>query len=159
MLLNSRRWKAMNTATLSLALLLAFGASSAFATDKAASTKTEPEVRYDAATVVDVKATVVSIREVAKTEPLDGVYLTLKTEAGALKTEILEVYVGPVDFVKTFGITFAKGDQIQVLGSRVKVDGVDLILAREVTRKETTLILRDKNGEPFWNHWTRPTRG
>ena len=53
----------------------------------------------------------------------------------------------------------AKGDQIQVIGSRVKADGADLVLAREVTRRETTLILRDKNGEPFWNHWTRPTRG
>lgn len=146
----------MNKAALSLAFLLAFGASTALATDKAASVK-EPEVRYDAATVVDVKATVVSIREVAKTEPLDGVYLTVKTEAA--KSESLEIYVGPVDFVKTFGIAFAKGDQIQVIGSRVKVDGADLVLAREVTRKETTLILRDKNGEPFWNHWTRPTRG
>jgi hypothetical protein len=148
----------MNEAALSLAFLLAFGASTAFATDKAANVK-EPEARYDAATVVEVKATVVSMREVAKTEPLDGVYLTVKTETGALKTDILEIYVGPADFVKTFGITFAKGDQIQVLGSRVKVDGADLVLAREVTRRETTLILRDKNGEPFWNHWTRPTRG
>ena len=148
----------MNKARLSLAFLLAFGASAAFATDKAASVK-EPEVRYDAATVVDVKVTVVSIREVAKTEPLDGLYLTVKTEAGTFKTETLEVYVGPADFVKTFGIAFAKGDQIQVIGSRVKVDGADLVLAREVTRRETTLILRDKNGEPFWNHWTRPTRG
>jgi hypothetical protein len=159
LLLNSRRQKAMIKTTF-LLVLLALGASAAAtAPDKARDIKTEPEARYEAATVLDVKATVISVREVAKSEPLDGVYLTVKTETGAFKTDILEVYVGPVDFVKAFGITFAKGDQIQVIGSNVKVDGAALILAREVTRKETTLILRDKNGEPFWNHWTRPTRG
>ena len=145
----------MNTATLSLAFLLSFGASSAFATDKAPNIKTEPEVRYDVATVTDVKATVVSIREVSKTEPLDGLYLTVKSD----KNETFDVYVGPSEFVKTFGVTFAKGDEIEVIGSKLKVDGTTLILAREVTRKDTTLILRDKNGEPFWVHWTRPTRG
>jgi hypothetical protein len=154
--LSGRRWKAMNKAALSLVFLLAFGASSAFATDKAAKDpKTEPEVRYDVATVVDVKATVVSVREVSKTEPLDGLYLTVKSD----KNETFDVYVGPSEFVKSFGVTFAKGDEIEVIGSKLKVDGTTLILAREVTRKETTLILREKNGEPFWVHWTRPTRG
>jgi hypothetical protein len=135
-------------AAVSIVFLLAFGAS-------AKDPKTEPEVRYDVATVTDVKATVVSIREVSKTEPLDGLYLTVKSD----KNETIDVYVGPSEFVKTFGVTFAKGDEIEVIGSKLKVDGAALILAREVTRKETTLILRDKNGEPFWVHWTRPTRG
>ena len=35
-------------------------------------------------------------------------------------------------------------------------DGVDIVLAREVSRQQTTIILRGKNGEPFWKLWSRP---
>ena len=147
----------MNIGTLLLAFLLAFGASSVSTIDKAAKdAKTDPEVRYDVGTVVDVKATVTDIREVPKTDPMDGLYLTVKMETGTLKIETCDVYVGPVDFVKVFDITFVKGDKINVIGSKVKLNGVDLILAREVSRQETTLILRDHNGGPFWKHWVKP---
>lgn len=150
----------MNIATLLLTFLLAFGASSVSIIDKAAKDpKTDPEVRYDMGTVVDVKVTVTDIREVPKTEPLDGLYLTVKMEPGTLKIETFDVYVGPSDFVKIFDITFVKGDKISVIGSKVKSNGVDLILAREVSRHETTLILRDHNGGPFWKHWVKPPLG
>jgi hypothetical protein len=141
----------MNTGTISLALFLAFGTSS-LASDKGKDVKTDAEVRYDTATVVDFKATITGIREVAKTDPLDGLYLTVKAETGTFKIETLDVYVGPADFVKAFEISFAKGDKIQVIGSKVKFDGVDLVLAREVSKQQTTHIMRGKNGEPFWKH-------
>jgi hypothetical protein len=145
----------MTTGTLSLAFFLAFGASSASATDKAAKdVKVDSVGRYDTATVVDFKATVTGIREVPKTDPLDGLYLTVKTDT--LKSETFDVYVGPTDFVKAFEITFAKGDKIQVIGSKVKIDGVDILLAREVSRQQTTVILRGKNGDPFWKTWAKP---
>jgi hypothetical protein len=145
----------MTTGTLSLVFLLAFGASSASATDKAAKdVKVDSVVRYDTATVVDFKATVTGIREVPKTDPLDGLYLTVKTDT--LKSETFDVYVGPTDFVKAFEITFAKGDKIQVIGSKVKIDGVDILLAREVSRQQTTVILRGKNGDPFWKTRAKP---
>ncbi len=145
----------MNIGTLSLAFLLACGASSAAASDKA-DIKLDPLVRYDATTVIEFKATILGFRETAKTAPLDGLYLMVKTDPVGLKAETFEVYVGPTDFVKAFDATFAKGDKIEVIGSKVKLDGVDLILAREVTRKQTTLILRDKTGEPFWKNWAGP---
>ena len=143
----------MNTGTLSLACFLALGAASASASDKAAKdAKTDSEIRYNTATVVDFRATVTAIREVSKTDPLDGLYLTVKTEInGAFKIETFDVYVGPADFVKAFEITFAKGDKIQVIGSKVNVDGVDIVLAREISRQQLTTLLRGKNGEPFWD--------
>ena len=141
----------MNTGIRLFALLLAFGASSASAAKDA---KTDPEPVYDPATVVDVKVTVIGIREAPMTEPLDGLHLTVKTD-----TEAFDIYVGPTDFVKIFGITFAKGDKVQVVGSKVKFDGVDLVLARQVSRRETTFILRDKNGEPFWKHSSKAPQG
>src|SRR6266567_213992 len=141
----------MNIGTLSFACFLALGAASASATDKAKDVKPDSEVRYNTATVVDIKATVTAIREVSKTDPLDGLYLTVKTEInGVLKIETFDVYVGPADFVKAFEITFAKGDKIQVIGSKVSVDEVEIVLAREISRQQTTVIFRGKNGDPFW---------
>ncbi len=103
----------MNTEIRLLALLLAFGASSASAAKDA---KTSLEPVYDPATVVDVKVTVIGIREAPMTEPLNGLHLTVKTD-----TEAFDIYVGPTDFVKIFEITFAKGDKIQVVGSKVSL--------------------------------------
>jgi len=135
---------------------LALGAASVSATDKAKDVKPDSEVRYNTATVVDTTATVTAIREVPKTDPLDGLCLTVKTEiSGVFKIETFDVYVGPADFVKAFEITFAKGDKIQVIGSKVNVDGVEIVLAREISRQQITTILRDKSGEPFWKHWNR----
>ena len=139
----------MNTRIRLLALLLAFGASSATAVKDA---KMSPEPVYDPATVIDVRVTVIGIREAPMTELLEGLHLTVKTDTGTLKTEAFDIYLGPTAFVKIFAITFAKGDKIQVVGSKVKFDGVDLVLAREVSRREITFMLRDKNGEPFWKH-------
>ena len=147
----------MNRGTPSPGLVFAFGAASGSAANKAATEdKTHSEARYDTATVVDFKATVADVREVPKTDPLNGLYLAVKTEATVLKSETFEVYVGPTDFVKGCEITFAKGDKIQVIGSKITLDGVDIVLAREVSRQQTTIILRGKNGEPFWKLWSRP---
>jgi hypothetical protein len=49
---------------------------------------------------------------------------------------------------------FSKGDQIVVTGSKVKQDGADLVLAREVVKGNDTLVLRDDKGNPVWN-WQR----
>ncbi len=109
--------------------------------------KPAAEPRYDTATVIDVPATVEEVREV-KTAPMKGQHLTVKTEK-----ETLDVYLGPAEFVKIFEVNFAKGDQIRVIGSRVKVDGADVVLAREVRKGEVSLLLREANGEPNWKYW------
>ena len=48
------------------------------------------------------------------------------------------------------GVGFKPGDEIQVTGSKVKQDGADLILAREVVKGEDTLTLRFNDGKPAW---------
>jgi hypothetical protein len=52
------------------------------------------------------------------------------------------------------GVGFSKGDEIAVTGSKVKQDGADLVLAREVVKGNDTLVLRDDKGNPVWN-WQR----
>lgn len=74
-----------------------------------------------------------------------GTHLIVKTA-----TETIEVHVGPSNFVTKEGFAFGKGDSIQVLGSKVTIDGKEALISREVTKDGKTLILRDKTGRPLW---------
>jgi hypothetical protein len=113
----------------------------------AAVTKTEPEPRYDPATVVDLMVVVTEVRAAAGENGLDGVRLIVRTEANTN----IDVYLGPSSFLKEFEITFAKGDRIQIIGSKIKLAGSFIVLAREVRKDSTTLYLRGRNGEPYWH--------
>ena len=61
------------------------------------------------------------------------------------------VYVCPKSFQDELGITFSKGDEITVTGSKVKQEASDVILAREVARGTDTLMFRDGKGNPVWD--------
>lgn len=109
-------------------------------------TAAEEEPTYDPDTMIDVLAIVTDSREVARGNPLPGVHLIMKESSATL-----DVHLGPKDFVKQFDITFAKGDEVQVIGSRVKMaDGSHVILAQEVRKGEATIYCRRKKGEPNW---------
>lgn len=116
----------------------------------AASDAKAQEPRYDPATKIDVKATVTDVREVPATDMLPGLHLTVKCDAGTF-----DVYVGPSDFIKAFGGEFAKEDEVHVIGSRVKGENIDIILAREIDKGEVNLILRDEDGSPYWTYWKK----
>jgi hypothetical protein len=125
-------------------------ALSVFAADKAKA----PEPGYDVATVVDVKASVTDVRKVSKGEALEGVHLTVKWES-----QTLNVYVGPAEFVKMFDVSFSKGDEIRVTGSKVEFEGSTLLLASEITIGKVTLLCRDKDGSPLWRYFMKPPVG
>jgi hypothetical protein len=110
--------------------------------------------RYDTATVIDVKATVTDVREVPQDKALNGLHLTAQSGA-----DVFDIYIGPSEFVKVFDIAFAKGDKIQVIGSRVIFEGSTVVLAREATLRNVTFLLRDKQGEPLWKFFLRPPVG
>jgi len=63
----------------------------------------------------------------------------------------IHIYVCPKAFEEEMGISFVKGDQISVTGSKVKQDTLDLILARELVKGTDTLIFRDGKGNVVWN--------
>jgi hypothetical protein len=47
-------------------------------------------------------------------------------------------------------MVLAKGDEIEVVGSKVKFNDADTILAREITRGQDSFVFRDANGKPVW---------
>jgi hypothetical protein len=65
--------------------------------------------------------------------------------------DTIHIYVCPKPFEDEMGIAFTKGDPITVTGSKVKHEGADVILAREVVKGEDTLLFRDAKGTPVWD--------
>jgi hypothetical protein len=63
----------------------------------------------------------------------------------------VHIYVCPKPFQEEMGISFSKGDQIAVTGSKVKQEGSDVILARELVKGQDTVLFRDDKGSPVWD--------
>jgi predicted ABC-type transport system involved in lysophospholipase L1 biosynthesis ATPase subunit len=72
-----------------------------------------------------------------------GLHVILKTE-----TETVEVHACPVRFLKDLEFTVEKGDTLTVVGSQKKAG--EVVVAREITKGQVTLNLRDKKGIPIW---------
>lgn len=101
--------------------------------------------KYDAKTEETLKGTVDDVR-------VNGTDQKTKTATLVLKhgIEAVDVFLGPVSFLDAMEISFSKGDELQVVGSKVKTGEGQEILAREVTKGNDTLILREKGGKPVW---------
>ena len=110
----------------------------------------QQEPRYDGASVVDIDMIVAEVREVAKGNPLPGVHLMARPESARADSEPVDVYVAPVAFLKMMEFTFHARDRLEVKGSKVKMGNVFVILSSEVRRGDSTLYVRDRNGEPVW---------
>jgi hypothetical protein len=103
--------------------------------------------KYDAKNEVTLKGTVDDIKEVPG--PLEGVHLVLKSD-----TETILVHVAPDKFLKEMDTSFNKGDVLEIVGCKVKdADGSDELLARQITKANNELMLRDKKGTPIWVLW------
>src|SRR5260370_23420931 len=61
------------------------------------------------------------------------------------------IYVCPKAFQEQTGINFAKGDEVAVTGSKVKLEALDIILARQLGNGTDTLLFRDDKGNPVWD--------
>ena len=106
---------------------------------------------YNPATVETVAGTVESIDRITPMKGMaSGVHVTLKTEKGTLS-----VHLGPEWYVERLDTKIAKGDSIEVKGSRITYNGKPAIVAAEVKKGDTVLKLRDDNGIPVWAGWRR----
>ena len=72
-------------------------------------------------------------------------YLVLKSGPDAM-----QIFLCPKKFLDDMGVDFKANDEVEVTGSKIKQDGADLTLAREVVKGGDTLTLRFKDGKPAW---------
>ena len=108
------------------------------------------EPRYDTATTIDIMVVVADVKAVADGNPLNGAHLIVRPESARANSDTTDVYLAPDEYLKDMGCHFAKGDRIQVKGSKIKFNGGPAVLAREVRINSTTLYLRDERGVPYW---------
>jgi hypothetical protein len=101
--------------------------------------------KYDTATETTLKGSVEQLKLVPPTGGKPVAYLALKSGEGTV-----QVFLCPKSFLDDMGVSFKAGEEIQLTGSKVKQEGEDLILAREVVKGQDTVTLRFKDGKPAW---------
>jgi hypothetical protein len=101
--------------------------------------------KYDFENETRIKGTVQELKLPSKGGERDAAHLMVKSG-----DSVYDVYLCPASFLNDMGITFGKGDEVSLTGSKVKRNDVELILAREVAHGTDTLVLRDDKGKPVW---------
>lgn len=101
---------------------------------------------YNTATEVTLKGSVEAVDQVKGPQSWDSTHLSLKTDK-----ETIDVHVGPSWFLTQNKTSFAKGDQIEVIGCRVKFGETDALIAREIKKGGETLTFRNAQGFPVWS--------
>jgi len=105
--------------------------------------------KYDPTTETTVKGTVAELKLVPPTGGKPIAYLLTKTGPDKEK-DMVEIFLCPKSFLDEMGIAFKPDEAIEVKGSRVKQNGTELILAREMVKGGETLTFRFQDGKPAW---------
>lgn len=106
---------------------------------------------YDPARVETISGEVVSIDEFSPMSGMSsGIHITLRAEK-----ETIPVHLGPEWFLEKQDAAIAKGDNLEVTGSRVTFNGKPAIIAAEVRKGNESLKLRNSDGVPVWSGWMR----
>ncbi len=63
----------------------------------------------------------------------------------------IHIYVCPQSFEQEMGVSFSKGDEVAVTGSKIKQQDTDVVLVRELVKGTDTLVFRDGKGNPVWD--------
>jgi len=106
-------------------------------------------LKYDRATETTLKVTVAELKLVPPSGGKPVAYLLTKSGSDKDK-DALQIFLCPKSFLDELGVAFKADESIQIIGSKVKQDGADLILAREVVKNGETLTLRFQDGKPAW---------
>ena len=77
---------------------------------------------------------------------MTGMHVTLKTATGTL-----ELALGPSQFMTQKNYSLAKGDRIEAIGAKAKVETREVFIVREIKRGSDTMTFRDAKGFPMWS--------
>lgn len=102
------------------------------------------EAPYDPATEVTLRGTVQEVK------PMNTVVTVTHVMLNADHATV-DVHLGPSSWVAKQSVSFNVGDQIEVIGSRVKYAGADVVVARQIRKSGQTLTLRDTQGISKWS--------
>ena len=118
-------------------LLLTFGVKPRGPTEQGAAL-------YNVATETSIKGVVRGVEDFTcpVSESEIGRHIRLQTDNG-----MLQVHLAPARVMRSQVFSFSPGDQIEVVGSRVRLQGNDTLIAREITRGNESFFVRDRQGQ------------
>jgi hypothetical protein len=100
--------------------------------------------KYDAHTETTIKGTVEEVKLPSKGSEI--AHLMVKSGSG-----IVDVYLCPKSFLEDMGLSFSKGEEVAVTGSKITQNNADMVLARSVEKGNDNVTLRDDKGAPVWS--------
>lgn len=141
---NKKAWRIILLVVATFALI----AGTTYGQRRSGPTNRMPQ--YDTATEVTLKGTITGVETHTGRMGWNGTHLVVNFGA-----ETLTVHVGPSNYLAQQGFSFAPGDQIEVTGSSIKLEGSDVLIAREIKKGDKVLTLRNSQGIPAWsrNRW------
>lgn len=102
---------------------------------------------YDVTTFTQIAGVILKVEQIVPMNRMSsGIHLLVKTAS-----ETISVHLGPQWYIDKQSIKFQAGDKVEVKGSRVVVQETPAIIAREIIKGSSVLILRDENGIPAWS--------
>lgn len=94
------------------------------------------------------------VTQITTTVPLpgmsDGIALLL-----TMKAVSIPVLLGPTWYIEHLDGRIEIGDRIDVIGAKAFAEGLPAVIAAEVRKGESVLVLRDAAGVPVWVGWRR----
>ena len=106
---------------------------------------------YDPKAVETLSGEVIKVDKITPMKGMHyGVHVQLKTEK-----ETLSVQLGPGWYIERLDTKIEKGDKIEVKGARVTFAGKPAIIAAEIKKGDSVLVLRDSSGIPVWAGWRK----
>lgn len=102
--------------------------------------------RYDLAQEVKVKGEVLEVKDYqcAVSGGMEA-HLVLQTAEGPL-----EVHLALSSFLTDYQITFAKGDELEIVGNKVTIHDMPAMLVRKIMKNQNEYAFRDAKGNPLW---------
>lgn len=110
--------------------------------------------RFNEATIETVSGWVIAVDPYTRLErnTRNGVKATVRTYDDEQE---VEVYLGPATYMDHYGVVINKGDEVEVVGSKVRHDGDDVIIATVLHEDGHRLQLREPDGRPAWRTFKR----
>ena len=102
--------------------------------------------RYDSAAEVTLRGVVQDVKNFyCPVSGEEGTHLILTTDQGNV-----EVHVAPARFLSGQRWQFFRGDELEVVGSRISFQGHPALIARSIVRGAQTVAVRKADGKPLW---------
>ena len=103
--------------------------------------------RYDRAAEKTYAGSIKTVVSFAAADGTVGVHFDLKTD----DDKIISVHVGPAMYVGMRNFWFFADDKVEIIGTKVTVDGNVAIWAKAIQKGSETLVLRTDDGTPKWD--------